>query len=89
MSVYVDKLAISYGRMKMCHMLADTEEELHEMADKIGIRRDWFQNERTPHYDICQSKKALAILNGAIEVDRKKVVEIIQKYRKQRRENGY
>lgn len=81
MSVYVDKGKIAYRRMKMCHMLADTVEELHEMADKIGIKRKWFQDENTPHYDICQSKKELAISFGAIEADRNKVVELIRKYR--------
>lgn len=78
MAVYVDNGQIQYRRMKMCHMLADTIEELHSMADKIGIKREWFQNETTPHYDICQSKKQLAIQNGAIEADRKKVVELIR-----------
>ena len=51
MPVYVDNQKNPYGRMKMCHMLADTLEELHAMADLIGIKRKWFQNESTPHYD--------------------------------------
>lgn len=82
--VYVDKMQASYGRMIMCHMLGDSVEELHTMADKIGIKRKWFQHKPggTPHYDICLSKKALAIGFGAVEVDREKVVEIIQKFRR-------
>lgn len=54
----------------MCHMLADTHEELVEMADKIGVNRKWIQHEGTPreHFDVCQSKRALAIQHGAIEV---------------------
>jgi hypothetical protein len=81
MAVYVDSGKIEYRRMKMCHMIADTVEELHEMADKIGVKRQWFQNESTPHYDICQSKRELAISYGAIEADRKKVVELIRFWR--------
>lgn len=82
MSVYVDKAANKYGRMKMCHMLADTQEELHEMADKIGIKRKWYQGKAsTPHYDICKAKRVLAVENGAIEADMRKVVKIIQKIR--------
>lgn len=53
---------------KWCHMWADTEEELHKMADKIGLKRSWFQNrERFPHYDLVPSKRRLALINGAIE----------------------
>ncbi len=69
MTVYVDDPIWPYGRMKMCHMAADSIEELHEMADKIGIRRRWFQNQPAfPHYDICKSKRQLAIEKGAVEV---------------------
>ncbi|MHB1702243.1 MAG: DUF4031 domain-containing protein [Acidobacteriaceae bacterium] len=72
--VYVDDMHLSpmgrFGRMKMCHMLADTDEELHAMADKIGVARKWFQADGTPrrHYDIALSKRVLAISLGAIEI---------------------
>jgi len=72
--VYVDDVFIPHGRMKMCHMIADTEEELHEMADKIGMRRTWFQSESRPHYDVSKSKRILAIENGAIEITIKELV---------------
>jgi hypothetical protein len=81
MAVYVDNARNAYRQMLMCHMLADTPEELHAMADKIGIQRKWFQNEKTPHYDICRSKRGLALLYGAIEIDRRQTVEIIKKLR--------
>ena len=83
--VYVDGARNRFGRMIMCHMLADSVEELHAMADKIGIQRKWFQappKASTPHYDICYEKRKLAIANGAIECDRRKVVELIRQYRK-------
>lgn len=70
-----------YGRMIMCHMLADTVEELHAMADKIGIQRRWFQEKSTPHYDISLGKRDLAIAYGAVVADQKMVVAIIRKYR--------
>jgi hypothetical protein len=46
-------------------MIADTEEELHAMAAEIGVARRWFQGD---HYDITQTKKALALKAGAIAI---------------------
>ena len=81
MTVYVDKSIYRYRRMVMCHMLADNLDELHEMAEKIGVKRRWFQQGSTPHYDICKSKRALAIEHGAQEVNRREVVTIIRRLR--------
>jgi hypothetical protein len=68
-TVYVDKMRAQYGRMVMCHMYADTHEELVAMADKIGVARKWIQYPGHPvkeHFDIALSKKALALQHGAI-----------------------
>lgn len=65
MTVYVDDMRASFGRMVMCHMIADTEAELHAMADRIGVARRWYQGD---HYDVTLSKRALAIADGAIEI---------------------
>jgi len=82
MPVYVDRSRNPYRGMIMCHMLADSPEELHAMADRIGISRRHFQGKAsTPHYDICMSKRALAVKAGAIEIDRKETVGIIRKLR--------
>lgn len=76
MSVYVDKSLYDYGRLiAVCHMIADTPDELHAMADAIGVARKWFQDPRTmkvshAHYDIAKSKRALAVEAGAVECDR-------------------
>lgn len=73
MSVYVDAPIWTYGRMKMCHMTADTHDELVAMADKIGVQRKWIQYRGTwkEHFDICKAKRALAIQHGAVELDRR------------------
>lgn len=70
MTVYVDDMRAPMGRLIMCHMLADTDEELHAMADLIGVARKWHQAPpRHPsHYDIALSKRALAVAAGAIEI---------------------
>ena len=60
--------------------IATTDFELHEMARKIGVHRKWHQKPGTvhSHYDICLSKRALAIKNGAIEIDRRGVSAILK-----------
>ena len=73
MTVYVDESIFGYGRMIMCHMWADTLDELHAMADRIGMARRWFQQPPKAswcHYDISKSMRAKAVAAGAVEVDR-------------------
>lgn len=84
MSVYVDRVAIGYGRMTMCHMIADTPDELHAMADRIGVARRWFQAPPKAsfwHYDIAKSKRAIAIAAGAADCDRNTFVAHLQRIR--------
>jgi len=70
MAVYVDNMRARYDRLIMCHMLADSEQELHAMADLIGVSRRWHQSppQHDSHHDIALSKRALVIAAGAIEV---------------------
>lgn len=73
MSVYVDDVRHQFGRMIMCHMWADTMDELMAMVDRIGMQRKWLQcppHASWHHFDISLAKKDLAILNGAILTDK-------------------
>lgn len=73
MAVYVDDVEHNFGRMKMCHMWADTHDELIDMADTIGVQLKWLQQPPKAswvHFDIAKSKKAVAIQNGAILTDK-------------------
>jgi Protein of unknown function (DUF4031) len=82
LSVYVDNPIWPYRGMLMCHMVADTPEELHAMADRIGMQRKWFQSfakAKRPHYDISEPKRKLAVRFGAIEVDAGHLVEICRR----------
>lgn len=79
MAVYVDDMRAAYGRMVMCHMMADTDEELCAMADRIGVRQRWHQGD---HFDICLQKRALAVAAGAIEVTQRELVAIRVRLRK-------
>ena len=79
MAVYVGTIKYPFGRMIMFHMASPDVEELHQMADKIGIARKWFQDNKNhvnPHYDVCKSKKMLAIRYGAIEVNDRELIKI-------------
>lgn len=84
MSVYVDDMRAAFGRMVMCHMVADTRAELHAMAEAIGLKRSWFQESppaSSPHYDVSLSKRAQAIKLGAFLVDRRGLVEVVHRAR--------
>lgn len=77
MTVYVDDMRAPYRGMLMSHMIADTVDELHQMADTVGLKRKWFQNHGSfPHYDLCQAKKKLAVQAGAVEVSQREIVRI-------------
>jgi hypothetical protein len=71
MAVYVDDMNAPFGRMLMCHLIADTTKELLAMVDKIGVQRKWIQDAGTAreHFDIALSKKKIALENGAIEIE--------------------
>jgi hypothetical protein len=79
MTVYVDNMRAPFGRMIMCHMISDSEAEMHAMADSIGVARKWFQGD---HYDIALSKRAIAIRNGAVEVTRRQLGLMLRNRRK-------
>jgi hypothetical protein len=68
MSVYVDTARHPFKGYVMCHMVADSLDELHGMAARIGMERRWFQTPPKasfPHYDIPEHKRGRAISLGA------------------------
>ncbi|WP_288482356.1 DUF4031 domain-containing protein [uncultured Deinococcus sp.] len=80
MTVYVDQITDYGGSVKgyvgkvsqrWCHMTADTLEELHAMADRIGMKRSWYQPGawlHLCHYDLTPGKRVAAVAAGAVEV---------------------
>lgn len=60
------------------HMFADSLDELHAFAKRIGLRREWFQlsHGSFPHYDLNEWRRAKAVSAGVIELDRRVAVEM-------------
>lgn len=81
MAVYIDKMNAKYRNMIMCHMLADTEQELVNMAKSIGVDPKWMQYKGTykAHFDICLSKKEKALKLGAIEITHGQLRALLRK----------
>ena len=81
MTVYVDDMGAPLGRMKMCHMVADTSAELLAMADRIGSRREWLQCAGTykEHFDIPLMRRRQAVAFGAVEVTRREMGAILKR----------
>lgn len=81
MTVWVDDVEHPFGRMLMCHLWADSLEELLAFVDRLGVDRKWIQGHPTlslpaarkaswVHFDISKSKKAKALFHGAVLTDR-------------------
>lgn len=79
MSVYVDELrqysrnqiqpAARYLGTRWAHLTADSEEELHVFARRLGLRREWFQDGGgVAHYDLVPRRYATALQLGALFV---------------------
>jgi hypothetical protein len=73
MACYVDTVR-SYPNAglrftEFCHLLADSREELHAMADRIGMPRRFFQDHPWRwHYDLPEHVREVAVELGAVEV---------------------
>ncbi|WPN29891.1 DUF4031 domain-containing protein [Pseudomonas sp. P5_109] len=75
MAVYVDAEEIKWRGREWSHLVADSLDELHAFADRLGLRRSWFQSKTLyPHYDVTKSVRTRALAMGAHGVDREKIV---------------
>lgn len=81
MPIYVDQARNPFRGMLMCHMVADTLDELHAMAAAIGMPRRAYQPRSFPHYDVPLDRRARALALGAVEVDRRGIVAVMRRLR--------
>lgn len=75
--VYVDDADVSkYGRV-WCHLTADSLDELHAFAARVGLpTRAFHRGARHPHYDITANQRLNAVRSGAHPVSPREVVRI-------------
>jgi hypothetical protein len=81
MAVYVDDSGIratvtdqatnrTYRSRRWSHLTADTKDELHAFAARLGLQRRWFQDKPHGlwHYDVTEIKRTQAINLGATPI---------------------
>ena len=88
MTVYVDDAVTLWRGRRWAHLMADTLDELHAMAERLGVPRRAFQDKRSgAHYDIDSTMRETALRLGAEPVsrlqDRKRMRAIIANARRQ------
>lgn len=94
MTVYVDNYrrpaTVGRIRARWSHLTADTPEELHAFAARLGHRREWFQarckHASCPvrdgvcahfHYDVVDARRDAAIALGAKAIDIRELGAIV------------
>jgi hypothetical protein len=86
MTVYVDDFGVPaiVGRhtSRWSHMITDNPdlEELHAFAERIGLRRSYFQGKdpHHPHYDVTANKREQALRLGAKPIKWREMPEILR-----------
>ncbi|QDH71658.1 DUF4031 domain-containing protein [Marilutibacter alkalisoli] len=71
MSVYVDDAVTLWRGRRWAHLMADTLDELHAFAERLGIPRRAFQNKTSgAHYDVPAELRERALELGAVAISR-------------------
>lgn len=80
MAVYVDNIRVEWRGRLWCHLVADSIDELHEFAKKLGLRHAWFQHAASyPHYDVTVEVRARALELGACAGNRVQIITCARK----------
>lgn len=74
MTVYVDdmrrkqRVGKSFGSWS--HLFADTQRELLDFADRLGLHESWIQHPDTHrvHFDLIENKRIKALQMGAVPI---------------------
>lgn len=83
--IYVDALTgclahDNWRHTRSCHLMADSLPELIRFGKKIGCSPNWVQTEGAlDHFDLTARMREKAVAHGAMEIDRKQVVELMRR----------
>lgn len=80
MAIYVDNVRVKWRGKEWCHLVGDSLEELHQFAQRIGLKPEWFQvGASYPHYDVTAERRLRALQTGAIEGSRRQIIHCARK----------
>lgn len=66
--IYVNPaIELTFG-LQVCHLIADSEDELHAFAQSLGLSLEAFQDGTLPRYDLINEQRDKALDRGAIEI---------------------
>lgn len=78
--VYVDHIGAPFACAVMCHMIADSPEELLAMAERIGVARSAiaFAGSYREHCQIALADRVLAVRAGAREITSIQLAQLLR-----------
>ena len=91
MAVYVDQAIWPWKNRRWCHLMADSEAELHRFAAQLGLHRHSYQGPpktAAPHYDLTGTERDRALRMGAFPASRKQIVALYRRQRVRRADNS-
>jgi hypothetical protein len=72
MAILVDRAVWRWRGRRWAHLVSDAGyDELHAFADRLGLRREWFQGD---HYDVPESVRDQALRLGAVPMPSRELV---------------
>jgi hypothetical protein len=88
-AVYVDDSRIPWRGHEWSHLTADSTEELHAFAERLGLDRWLFHQQHgrpwKDHYDVPEAKRRQAVGHGARPVTRREAAEMLREKRRRAR----
>lgn len=86
MTIYIDDAMRPFGRLKLSHMVADTDEELHALAAFIGLKFKHHQpgigHVSGSHYDVGATARAKALRSGGAVAVTERCMAMMVRHRK-------